>query len=135
MCNFDFTCAVTSFRGSFCSMLAYSAVAIIRMNESDQPTRKRTLVQDVTCYLMCSMFVHYIIQKTLNTNKCTKSLFSSIITHSYMFRPCCVIFREKPSVVVTLCCSIQFSKNVLLTVHCAIYGGVNSFVVSACVAH
>jgi hypothetical protein len=28
--------------------------------------------------------------------------FSSIATHSYMFRPCWVIFREKLSVVVTL---------------------------------
>jgi hypothetical protein len=27
-----------------------------------------------------------IDKKTLNTNTCTKSLFSSIITHSYMFR-------------------------------------------------
>jgi hypothetical protein len=51
-----------------------------------------------------------------------------------MFRPCWVIFREKPFVVVTLCCIIQFSENVLLTVHCAVYGGVNSFVVSACVS-
>jgi hypothetical protein len=31
----------------------------------------RTLI----CNLMCSMSVHYIIQKTLNTNKCTKSFF------------------------------------------------------------
>jgi hypothetical protein len=75
------------------------------------------------------MSVHYITQKTLNTNKCTKRFFLSIVTHSYMFRPCWVIFREKPFVVVTLCCTIQFSENVLLTVHCAVYGGVNSFVV------
>jgi hypothetical protein len=34
-----------------------------------------------------------------------------------MFRPCWVIFREKPSIVVTLCCTIRLSKNVLLTVH------------------
>jgi hypothetical protein len=33
------------------------------------------------------------IQKTLITNKCTKT-FLSIVTHSYMFRPCWVIFRE-----------------------------------------
>jgi hypothetical protein len=63
--------------------------------------------------LMCPMSMHYIIQKTLNTNKCTKSFFSPIITHSYMFPACWVIFREKPSVVVTLCCTIQFSENVL----------------------
>jgi hypothetical protein len=29
----------------------------------------------VLCYLMCSMSVHYIIQKTLITNKCTKIFF------------------------------------------------------------
>jgi hypothetical protein len=77
--------------------------------------------------LMCSMSVRYIIQKTLNTNRCTKSFFSSMITQNYKFRPGWVIFREKPSVVVTLCCTIQFSETVLLTVHCAVYGGVNSF--------
>jgi hypothetical protein len=40
------------------------------------------------------MPVHYIIQKTLITNKRTKRVLSSIVTHSYMFRPCWVIFRE-----------------------------------------
>jgi hypothetical protein len=34
-----------------------------------------------------------------------KEFFSLIITHSYMFRPCWVVFREKPSVVVTLGCT------------------------------
>jgi hypothetical protein len=43
-----------------------------------------------------------------------------------MFRPCWVIFREKLSIVVTLGCTIQLNENVLLTVHCAAYGGVNS---------
>jgi hypothetical protein len=28
------------------------------------------------------------------TNKCTKTVLSSIVTHSYIFRPCWVIFRE-----------------------------------------
>jgi hypothetical protein len=32
--------------------------------------------------------------KTLITNKCTKRVLSSIVTHSYIFRPCWVIFRE-----------------------------------------
>jgi fumarate reductase subunit C len=32
--------------------------------------------------------------KTLITNKCTKRVLSSVVTHSYMFRPCWVIFRE-----------------------------------------
>jgi hypothetical protein len=36
--------------------------------------------------------LHYT--KTLITNKCTKRVLSSIVTHSYMFRPCWVIFRE-----------------------------------------
>jgi hypothetical protein len=30
----------------------------------------------------------------LITNKCTKRVLLSIVTHSYMFRPCWVIFRE-----------------------------------------
>jgi hypothetical protein len=40
--------------------------------------------------------------KTLITNKCTKRVLSSVVTHSYMFRPCWVIFRENFFVVVTL---------------------------------
>jgi hypothetical protein len=32
--------------------------------------------------------------KTLITNKCTNRVLSSIVVHSYMFRPCWVIFRE-----------------------------------------
>jgi hypothetical protein len=40
--------------------------------------------------------------KTLITNKCTKTVLSSIVTHSYMFQPCWVIFRENFFVIVTL---------------------------------
>jgi hypothetical protein len=40
--------------------------------------------------------------KTLITNKCTRRGLSSIVTHSYMFRPCWVIFRENFLVIVTL---------------------------------
>jgi hypothetical protein len=32
--------------------------------------------------------------KTVVTKKCTKRVLTSIVTHSYMFRPCWVIFRE-----------------------------------------
>jgi hypothetical protein len=32
--------------------------------------------------------------KTLIANKCAKRVLSSVVTHSYMFRPCWVIFRE-----------------------------------------
>jgi hypothetical protein len=32
--------------------------------------------------------------KTLITNKCTTRVLSPIVTHSYMFRPCWVIFRQ-----------------------------------------
>jgi hypothetical protein len=39
--------------------------------------------------------------KTLITSKCTKRVLSSIVTHSYMFRPCWVIFRESFFVIVT----------------------------------
>jgi hypothetical protein len=52
--------------------------------------------------LMCSMSVNYITQKALITNKCTKRVSSSIVTHSYMFRPCWVIFRENFFVILTL---------------------------------
>jgi hypothetical protein len=40
--------------------------------------------------------------KTLITNKCTMRVLSSVVTHSYMFRPCWVIFRENFSVIFTL---------------------------------
>jgi hypothetical protein len=40
--------------------------------------------------------------KTLITNKCTKRVLSSIVTHSYMFRPCWAIFRENIFVTITL---------------------------------
>jgi hypothetical protein len=40
--------------------------------------------------------------KTLTTNKCTKRVLSSIVTHYYMFRPCWFIFRENFFVIVTL---------------------------------
>jgi hypothetical protein len=40
--------------------------------------------------------------KTLITNKYTKRILSSIVTHSYKFRPCWVIFRENFFVTVTL---------------------------------
>jgi hypothetical protein len=32
--------------------------------------------------------------KALITNKCTKRALSSVVTHSYMFRPCWGILRE-----------------------------------------
>jgi hypothetical protein len=40
--------------------------------------------------------------KTLITKKCTKRVLSSIVTHSYMFRPCWIIFRDNFFVIVTL---------------------------------
>jgi hypothetical protein len=44
--------------------------------------------------------VHFT--KTLITNKCRKRVLSSIVAHSYMFRPCWIIFRENFFVIVTL---------------------------------
>jgi hypothetical protein len=40
--------------------------------------------------------------RTLITNKCIKRVLSSILTHSYVFRPCWVIFRENFFVIVAL---------------------------------
>jgi hypothetical protein len=42
------------------------------------------------------------VAKTLMTNRCTKRVLSSIVTHSYKFRPCWVMFRENFFVIVTL---------------------------------
>jgi hypothetical protein len=55
--------------------------------------------------------------KTLITNKCTKRVLSSIVTHSYMFRPCWVVFREHFSLPLHSGCTLQLSQNVLLTVY------------------
>jgi hypothetical protein len=56
--------------------------------------------------------------KTLITNKCTKRVLSSIVTQSYMFRPCRVIFREKFFVIVTLI--LHFIVEWECAVHCVL---------------
>jgi hypothetical protein len=43
-----------------------------------------------------------------------------------MFRPCWVIFRENFSLQLHWGCTLQLSENVLLTVYCVVFGGVNS---------
>jgi hypothetical protein len=43
-----------------------------------------------------------------------------------MFRPCWVIFRENFFVIITLRLHLAVSENVLLTVYCVVFGGVNS---------
>jgi hypothetical protein len=43
-----------------------------------------------------------ICTTVLITNKCTKRVLSSIVTHYCMFRPCWVIFRENFFVIITL---------------------------------
>jgi hypothetical protein len=63
--------------------------------------------------------------KTLITNKCTKRVLSSIVTHSYMFRPCWVIFRENFFVIVTL--RLHFVVELECAIDCVLRtGGVNS---------
>jgi hypothetical protein len=63
--------------------------------------------------------------KTLITNKCTKRVWSSIVTRSYMFRPCWVIFREHFFVIVTL--RSHFTVEWECAVDCVLCtGGVNS---------
>jgi hypothetical protein len=59
--------------------------------------------------------------KTLITNKCTKRVLSSIVTHFYMFRPCWVVFRENFSVLVTL--RLHF----ILECECAVDGVLRCF--------
>jgi hypothetical protein len=63
--------------------------------------------------------------KTLNTNKCTERVLSSIVTHSYMFWPCRVIFRENFFVIITL--RLHFTVEWECAVDCVLCtGGVNS---------
>jgi hypothetical protein len=62
--------------------------------------------------------------KTLITNRCIKRVLSSIVTHSYMFRPCWVIFRDYFSLLLYYGCTLQLSENVLLTEYCVVFGGV-----------
>jgi hypothetical protein len=50
---------------------------------------------------MCSMSVRYIIQKYWSPTNAQRVL-SSIVTYTYMFRPCWVIFRENFFVILTL---------------------------------
>jgi hypothetical protein len=42
------------------------------------------------------------LYKNTNQQQMHKDSLSSIVTHSYMFRPCWVIFRQKLFVTVTL---------------------------------
>jgi hypothetical protein len=63
--------------------------------------------------------------KPLITNKCTKRVLSSIVTHSYMFQPCWVILRENFFVIVTL--RLHFIVEWECAVNCVLCtGGVNS---------
>jgi hypothetical protein len=62
-------------------------------------------VLKIHCYRHCAgslLLSNYDKYKTLITNKCTKRVISLIVTHSYMFRPCWVIFRENFFVILTL---------------------------------
>jgi hypothetical protein len=74
---------------------------------------------------MCSMSVHYIIQKTLNTNKCTKSFFVSYNTLLHVS----TLLRHLQG--ETFCCRYTrlhytVERECAGAVHCAAYGGVNS---------
>jgi hypothetical protein len=71
------------------------------------------------------MSVHYIVQKTLNIKKCTKGF---LVNYNTLLHVSTLLGHPQgeTSVVVTLGCTIQLSEHVLLTVHCAAYGGVNS---------
>jgi hypothetical protein len=84
--------------------------------KEDTHTSKRNV------FHVCALYY----TKTLITNKCTRRVLSSIVTHSYMFRPCWVIFRENLFVIVTPRLHLKLSENMLLTVYCVVFGGVNS---------
>jgi hypothetical protein len=78
--------SVFSFR-RFCDLfLQYRTSLFNRSNNRPDPVGQWTVqvLQQLIAYSL----------KTLITNKCTERVLSSIVTHSYMFRPCWVIFRE-----------------------------------------
>jgi hypothetical protein len=72
--------------------------------------------------LMCSMSVHYIIQKTLITSKCTKRFFINCNTLLHVSTLLGHLQGEL-SVVFTL--RLHFIVE-LLTVYCVAFGGANS---------
>jgi hypothetical protein len=82
-------------------------------------------LKDWDSNLMCSMSVHYIIQKTLITNKCTKSFFINCNTPLHV-STLLGHLQEELSTVVTLRLPLYWRENVLLTVYCVAFGGVNS---------
>jgi hypothetical protein len=80
------------------------------------------------CYVVFSSHQNWFISyKTLITNKCTKRVLSSIVTHSYMFRPCWVIltgtFRYRYTKValysgVRMCCWLCTALFLEAWTHC-----------------
>jgi hypothetical protein len=85
-------------------------------HKGDQIMSKHVAVVKHITYTNCT--------KTLITKKCTKRVLSSIATHSYMFRPCWVIFREKLFVTITL--GLHFTVEWECAVDCVLCtGGVN----------
>jgi hypothetical protein len=70
---------------------------LVKLEVENETAVVRVLLPDV--YLMAVSGISFTINtikhtKSLITNKCTKRVLSSIVTHYYMFRPCWVIFRE-----------------------------------------
>jgi hypothetical protein len=74
---------------------------------------------------MCSMSVHYIILST-NHQQMHKESLSLIVTHSYMFRPCWVVFRENFFVIVALRLHLIVELECAVDLYCVVFGGVNS---------
>jgi hypothetical protein len=83
--------------------------------------KKRFIRSDIN--LMCSMSVHYIIQKTLITKKCTKSFFIYCNTLLHVLTLLGHLQGEL-SVVVTL--RLHYTVERECAVHCALRAGVNS---------
>jgi hypothetical protein len=64
---------------------------------------------------------HRRFTKNINHQQMHKEFFSSIVTHSYVFRHCWVIFREKFLLSLHYGCTLQLSENVLLTAYCIVF--------------
>jgi hypothetical protein len=76
---------------------------------------------------MCSISVHYIIQ---NTNHKQMHKESFIINRNTLLHVSILLghLQGEFSLPLHWGCTLQLSENVLLTVYCVVFGGVNSAV-------
>jgi hypothetical protein len=66
---------------------------------------------------MCSMSVHYVIQKTLNTNKCTKSFF---VNYNTLMNVSTLLGHLQGETLRCRCTRLHYTVERKCTVDCAL---------------